>query len=168
MCHMSGVTCHVSCVMCHVSCVMCQMSGVWCHVSPVACNFKQTLCSRGSSTITFVTRSLIQWPFSSKPSKHHYTQTVRARELTCWENVHPPPRVTWHMSCVMCHVSCVMCHVSCVMCHVSCVLCPVSRVTCHLSLMPTATATDPLPANSLIIHSRLAHSRLAAYSIFNI
>ena len=34
--------------------------------------------------------SLSRWPFSFKPSKHHYTQTVRARELKFWENVHPP------------------------------------------------------------------------------
>ena len=27
--------------------------------------------------------------FSSKPSKHHYIRTVRARGLTFWENVHP-------------------------------------------------------------------------------
>ena len=51
----------------------------------------------------------------------------------------------------MCHVSCVMCHVSCVMFHVSCVMCHVSSV----SLMPTATATDPPSANFPIIHSRL-------------
>ena len=29
---------------------------------------------------------------------------------------------------------------------------------CHLSITPTATATDPSSANSPIIHSRLAHS----------
>jgi hypothetical protein len=75
----------------------------------------------------------------------------------------------FHMSCVMCHVSCVMCrvscfifHVSCVMCHVSGVRCQVSHVlnclspvTCHMPLMPTATATDPTPANSPTKHSRL-------------
>ena len=42
----------------------------------------------------------------------------------------------------------------CVTCHLSGVMCQVSRVTCHLSLTPTATATDP-PANSPIMHSRL-------------
>ena len=36
-----------------------------------------------------------------------------------WENVHPPKRVTCHMSCVTCHVSHVMCHVSRVTCHMS-------------------------------------------------
>ena len=38
----------------------------------------------------------------------------------------------------------------------------VSHVACHLSLTPTATATNPPPTNSPIIHSRLVHSRLAA------
>ena len=37
----------------------------------------------------------------------------------------------------------------------SCVTCRVSQVTCHLSLTPTATATDPPPANSPIMHNRL-------------
>ena len=36
-----------------------------------------------------------------------------------------------------------------------------THVACHMSLTPTATATDPPPANSPIIHGRLAHSRLA-------
>ena len=67
-----------------------------------------------------------RWSFSSKSSMHHNSQTVRARELKFWENVHPTP-------CVMCHVSCVMCHVSCVTCHVSHVTCHLSSVTCHMS-----------------------------------
>ena len=32
--------------------------------------------------------------------------------------------------------------------YVSCVMCHVLPVTCHMSLMPTATAMDPPPANS--------------------
>ena len=64
---------------------------------------------------------LINSSFYSKPLKHHYNQTVIARELKCWENVHPPPRVTCQVSGVMCQVSNVRCHVSHVMCHVSCV-----------------------------------------------
>ena len=51
--------------------------------------------------------SLSQWYFSSKPSKHHYTQTERARELTFWENGH-----AHHLSHIMYQVSCVMCQVS--------------------------------------------------------
>ena len=39
--------------------------------------------------------------------------------------------------------------------HMSHVTCRMLRVTCHLSLTPTATATDPSPANSPIMHSRL-------------
>ena len=61
------------------------------------------------------------------------------------------------MSGGICHVSGVTCHTSHVMCHVSCVTCRVSPVTCHLSLLLTATATDPPPANSSIMHSRLVH-----------
>ena len=41
-----------------------------------------------------------------------------------------------------------MCHVSGVTYHGLC-------VTCHLSLTPTAKATDPPPANSPIMHSGL-------------
>ena len=41
------------------------------------------------------------------------------------------------------------------MCQVSHVTCPVLRVTCHLSLTPIAKATDPPPAKSPIMHSRL-------------
>ena len=40
------------------------------------------------------------------------------------------------------------------------------RVT-YLSLTPTATATDPTPANSPIIHRRLAHNRLAPKKLKN-
>ena len=43
--------------------------------------------------------------FSSKPSKHTYTQTVRVRELKFWENVHPPLRFRCQMSGVRCQVS---------------------------------------------------------------
>ena len=53
------------------------------------------------------------------------------------------------------HVPGVMCRVSRAMCHVSRVVCHLSPVTCHLSLTPTATDTDPPPANSPIMHSRL-------------
>ena len=48
-------------------------------------------------------------------------------------------------------MSCVTCHMSCVTCHMSCVTC---RVSHDLSLMPTATATDP-PGNSLVMPSGL-------------
>ena len=50
-------------------------------------------------------------------------------------------RVTWYVSRATCHVLCVTCH-----------LIP---VTYHLSLIPTAT--DPHPANSPTMHSRLVH-----------
>ena len=68
---------------------------------------------------------LIDWlsesAFSSKSLQHHKSQTVKARKLKFWENVHPPP-------CVTCQVSRVRCT-----CQVSGVTCQVSRVWCQLS-----------------------------------
>ena len=64
--------------------------------------------------------------------------------------------VICQVSRVTCHMSHIMCQVSFVTCCVSPVICHLSPVTCHLSLTPTVTATDPLPANSFIMHSRLA------------
>ena len=56
--------------------------------------------------------SVTQSSFSSKSSKYLHSKTVKARELTFWENVHLPP-------CVMCRMSRIMCHVWPVTCHVS-------------------------------------------------
>ena len=36
--------------------------------------------------------------FSLQVPKLHYTQTVKARKLTFYENVNPPPHVTCHES----------------------------------------------------------------------
>ena len=58
----------------------------------------------------------------SKSSKYHKSQTIKARELKFWENVHPWQHVTFHVS----HVTCHMLHVTC---HLSHVTCPVSHVT---------------------------------------
>ena len=54
------------------------------------------------------------FPFSFKPSKHHYTETVSARELKVLENVHPLPHVTCPVSglSVTCQVSSGMYHAS--------------------------------------------------------
>ena len=78
------------------------------------------------------------------------------------------------MSCVSCHVSCVICHVSYIMCHMSCVICHMSHVACHLSpdtchliLTPTATATDPPPANSATMHSTLVFEGKKNTKLFN-
>ena len=60
-----------------------------------------------------------------------------------------------HMSCVTFHVSCVTGCVSQVMCHVLHVMCRESPVTCHMSLTPTATATDPPTAKSPTMQNRL-------------
>jgi len=80
----SHVTRHMSRVTCHMWHVTCHMSHVTCHMSHVTC------------------RSL----------KHHHSQTIRARDLTFWHNVH-------HLSRVMCHVSHVNCHLSPVTRHLS-------------------------------------------------
>ena len=58
-----------------------------------------------------------EWSFCSECSSHCPSQTVRAGELTFWENVHPPPCVTCHMSHVMCHMSRVTYRVSGVTCY---------------------------------------------------
>ena len=97
----------------------------------------QTRCSRGCSTNSFVTDSFInsvsEWSFSSRSSKNHNSQTVRARQLTFWDIVHHPLCVTCHMSCFTCHLSGVTCHVSHVICHMSNVTCHVPHVTCQVS-----------------------------------
>ena len=65
-------------------------------------------CIRGFSRNIFVIDSLIhsfiQSSFSPKPSKNQFTKTIRARELNFFENVHPPPGVTCHVSSVRCHM----------------------------------------------------------------
>ena len=68
-------------------------------------------------TPSWTIKSVCQWAFSSKSSKYHKSQTVRARNLKFWGNVHPPQYVTWHMSRFMCHMSHVTCCMSCVICH---------------------------------------------------
>ena len=67
-----------------------------------------------------------EWSFVNISTRHLHSQTVRARELTFWDKVHPPP-VTCHMSHFMWNMSRVTCHVSHVTCRMSC-------VTCHMSL----------------------------------
>ena len=86
-----------------------------------------------------------------------HTQTMRARDLQFWHNVHQPLCVTWHMSFPTCHMSGVRCKVSHVSCHMSPltpkplelgswnferrltsshlspVICHLSCVTCHMS-----------------------------------
>ena len=59
------------------------------------------------------------WSFFSESSKPLHSQTVQARDVKFWENVHLP-------TCVMCLVSCVVCHVSHITCHMS-------KVTCNMS-----------------------------------
>ena len=88
-------------------------------IAPLSGN-KQTLWIRGCSTnslvINWFTDSLIESSFSSKFSRHHKFQTIRAWELTFWENFHPPPCV----KCPMSHVTRPMLGVTCLMSGVTC------------------------------------------------
>ena len=43
-------------------------------------------------------------------------------------------------------------------------ICDMLRVICHLSLTPTGTATDPPPAISRIMHSRLVQGKINKWS----
>ena len=63
-------------------------------------------------------KSVRQWAFSFKSSKYHKSQTLRARNLKFWGNIHPH-----NMSHGTCHVSCVICHMSHFACYVSYVTC---------------------------------------------
>ena len=51
---------------------------------------------------------LIKWSFSSISSGQHYFQTVKAKDMKFWDNVHSC------VSCVTCPWSRFRCHVSCV------------------------------------------------------
>ena len=66
-----------------------------------------------SATHSFINK-LSDSSFSSKSSEHLQSQTVRARELRLWENVHITP-----LSSVMCHMSRVPCHMWRITCHMS-------------------------------------------------
>ena len=61
---------------------------------------------------------------------------------------------------VTCHLSCVTRYLSPVICHPSPVTFQLSAVICHLSPTATATATDPPPANSPTMNSRLVCQKL--------
>ena len=64
---------------------------------------------------------LIHWatdPLIKIFSNYSQSQTGRARELKCWENVRPTLCVMCNASRVLCHVSPVTCHMSCVICHI--------------------------------------------------
>ena len=59
----------------------------------------------GKNSIQLLIHWFSQSSFSSQSSRHHKHQTVRARELTFWDNVHHPLCVTCHLSHVTCDVS---------------------------------------------------------------
>ena len=71
---------------------------------------QQTRCSQGCSINTFVISSLIHRSFCLESLRHYQSQTISAGELKFWENLHPLPCVTCHMSRVTCHMSSVRCH----------------------------------------------------------
>ena len=66
--------------------------------------FYQTQCSRAVKK-TSITDWFSHRSFASKSSKHHNSQTIRARDLTFLYNVH-------HVSRVMCHISPITCQMS--------------------------------------------------------
>ena len=74
------------------------------------------------------------WSHCFRSSKHHNFQTVRAREVIFWENVHPEPYVTCHLSPVTCHLSTVTCHLSQVISHLSHVSFAMSHFFLHFFL----------------------------------
>ena len=84
---------------------------------------QQTQCNRGCSTNTFLIHWFIYSSSASQTSQHHYTQIVKARKVTFWENVNPPSHVTCYVLYVMSHMSFVTCHIPCVKCHMSHVMC---------------------------------------------
>ena len=51
---------------------------------------------------------ILNWVILTHVTCH--SQTLRARDLKLWKNVHIPPSGTYHMSCGMCLMSCVPCH----------------------------------------------------------
>ena len=126
-----------------MSCVTCHVSRVTCHVSPVTCHLSKNyffdiliyiffyvkkmgqsggagrwrVCyQRGLPRLVYLINWLSQSSFSSKSSKHHKSQTIRAGDLKFWHNVHHLSHVMFHVPCVICHVSPVTCHVSQVTC----------------------------------------------------
>ena len=64
------------------------------------------------TALSFIHSLSHQSSFSSKYSEHQKYQTVQARELTFWYNVHLTSGVKCHMSGFMCQLSAVRCDMS--------------------------------------------------------
>ena len=113
---------------CQVSGVTCCMSCVrcMCQVSRVACHLSLT------QTATATDHPPVNFP-------------IMQSRLVCKD-----PQTQWAKS-----LKIAMSPVSCVVCHLSPVMCCESPVTCHMSPTPTARATDPSPAKSSTMHSKL-------------
>ena len=76
--------------------------------------------------------------------------SICAGSDTNTKNIYIQTKTRYQMSCVTCHLSPVTSNLSPVTCHLS-------PTTWHMSLTPTTTATDPSPANSPTMHSRMVH-----------
>ena len=74
--------------------------------------FSLFMCADSSKDTTiFVIHEWGSYSLWKISSKHHYSQSVRARELKFWDIVHLSPCVTCHMSNATCHLSSNTCHV---------------------------------------------------------
>ena len=95
----------------------------------------------------------VVWTFCSESSRNCQSQTVRPGEMNFWENVHPPPCVTFHVSHVMCYMSHVRWQVS----HFSSFfffltkLLLASRVEGLLSTGPTPFFNESDPRTQLVV-----------------
>ena len=54
---------------------------------------------KAPSTLKMFNRPDVAGAVLQKTSQHHYTQTVRAREVKFLENVHPPPCTKFKLVC---------------------------------------------------------------------
>ena len=111
----------------------------------IPCTY-QTQCSRGCSTNTTVNDSLSHSSFVKISSKHLHSQTVRARNLKFWDNVHYLLCVANQLSVFSCQLSVVICKVSVVRCHVSSVICYMSLCELRISWFHPRCRLRPLDA----------------------
>ena len=174
---MSGFRCQVSCVLCQVSAVSCLLS-----TGPTLSSFMLNkpiqklpqICLKqrtGGLGHLWTIYCLSESSFTSKSSKHLHSQTVRARGLKFWEDVHCSSPSTCHVSCVMCHMSCVTCKMSLKFLfagwiHCSCVTENLKIVTHMLHRLQEETFPDAtLPIGKIHPFSKNCHNFLTNYAI---
>ena len=92
-------------VICQVSCANMLLQVPRCMATGVMFNRPGAVLETSLLLSDWVSQS----SYSSKPSKHHYTQTVRDRELNYLKEFSPP--TTCNMSFVWCQVSGVTCNI---------------------------------------------------------